>query len=431
MTDKIPKIRVFFWQRSRQRERQRDTVRMCPDGIQALTLRTAQVDETRLVAERSSKARVFLSALVRCLWPINFRWITGWSAHESEVVYSWGILPIGRAPYILELDNPYALTWYQVRLFRLLRPLLRRFLMAERCRAIVCISAACRRNLLAELGAELAPKTRVVYPFIDDYKLELQSEASVLGHNRSESSALQTGLSLEDATLVKFDHESNEQVKLVTFLYVSTSFTLKGGRQLLRAFSNLVATGAAARLVCITRIPADIAIEFDNCHWLVVEPPTLNRKELRERFFATADVFVLPTIQDSFGMVLLEALANRLPIISTNLYAIPEMVNDGQSGLLVSPPFRYFDNQDCAVAAYWNKRIERHIEHGSFADFEQSIFRALLQCMNASFRDQARHAADELFMQRFHPRVRSRAFLEAVRAAIPVNMGHDLDKGGV
>lgn len=49
------------------------------------------------------------------------------------------------------------------------------------------------------------------------------------------------------------------------------------------------------------------------------------------------DLFVLPTLGEGFGLVLLEAMAHRLPIISTNTMAIPEIVAHGETGLLVPP----------------------------------------------------------------------------------------------
>ena len=49
------------------------------------------------------------------------------------------------------------------------------------------------------------------------------------------------------------------------------------------------------------------------------------------------DVFVLPTLGEGFGLVLLEAMSHHLPIISTNTMAIPEIVEDQKTGLLVPP----------------------------------------------------------------------------------------------
>ncbi len=50
-----------------------------------------------------------------------------------------------------------------------------------------------------------------------------------------------------------------------------------------------------------------------------------------------ADIFVFPTKIDVFPLVLLEAMQHRLPIISTCMAAIPDMVKIGVTGFLVEP----------------------------------------------------------------------------------------------
>jgi glycosyltransferase involved in cell wall biosynthesis len=55
------------------------------------------------------------------------------------------------------------------------------------------------------------------------------------------------------------------------------------------------------------------------------------------RHYQQADLFVLPSRRESFGLVLAEAMACGLPVVATTAGAIPEVVEDGATGLLVQP----------------------------------------------------------------------------------------------
>ncbi len=59
-------------------------------------------------------------------------------------------------------------------------------------------------------------------------------------------------------------------------------------------------------------------------------------KDLHDAY-RDASVFVLPTFNDSFAMVVLEAMASGLPVVSTPIGAIPTNVKDGENGYLVKP----------------------------------------------------------------------------------------------
>ena len=57
----------------------------------------------------------------------------------------------------------------------------------------------------------------------------------------------------------------------------------------------------------------------------------------KEEVYRNADIFVLPTfyLNECFPLVVLEAMARSLPVVSTHEGAIPAMVADGETGLIV------------------------------------------------------------------------------------------------
>jgi glycosyltransferase involved in cell wall biosynthesis len=60
---------------------------------------------------------------------------------------------------------------------------------------------------------------------------------------------------------------------------------------------------------------------------------------LKPLYYKAADVFVLPSIMstESFGIVNLEAMACSVPIVASEIGGIPDIVKDGENGLLAQP----------------------------------------------------------------------------------------------
>lgn len=53
--------------------------------------------------------------------------------------------------------------------------------------------------------------------------------------------------------------------------------------------------------------------------------------------YVSARCFCLPTVQEGFGLVFAEAMAAGLPVVACRAAAVPEIVTDGRTGLLVTP----------------------------------------------------------------------------------------------
>lgn len=57
--------------------------------------------------------------------------------------------------------------------------------------------------------------------------------------------------------------------------------------------------------------------------------------EEKEEYWEKADVFAFPTFNETFGLVNLEAMDHKLPVVSTNVGGIPDVVKDGKTGYIV------------------------------------------------------------------------------------------------
>ena len=60
------------------------------------------------------------------------------------------------------------------------------------------------------------------------------------------------------------------------------------------------------------------------------------KKDELKKYYQAADIFVHPTREDIWGLVVNEAMAQGLPVISTNrCIAALELINDGKNGFVV------------------------------------------------------------------------------------------------
>ncbi|MDO8885285.1 glycosyltransferase family 4 protein [Candidatus Oleimmundimicrobium sp.] len=54
-------------------------------------------------------------------------------------------------------------------------------------------------------------------------------------------------------------------------------------------------------------------------------------------WMGASDLFVLPSLSEGFGLVVLEALSSGTPVVASKVGGIPELVKDGENGFLVEP----------------------------------------------------------------------------------------------
>lgn len=355
---------VYFYPHAYMRDRQLDTVRAWPRA-RAINPEVAESRRGEQVSERRALDPASRRAWHHVVPAINLKRRPAGLGRDT-VVYVWGAI-VASGPFITDLDNPYALTGYNARAMALYRGLLGRLLASERCREIRCLSEACRRGLEGLFGAAVAAKARVHYPRL--------------------AKAVEVAKPPDDGC---------------RFLFVATQFEIKGGAALLRAFARVRARAPAARLDMVTHLPPAHAALAQARAGLAVHPADLAREEVAARFLAKADVLVHPTYVESFGMVVLEALAHGLAVIATDVYALPEMVRDGVNGRLLAPPISLWDGGRPGPLFRRPHRAEAMIARLDTSAFEAELAEAMVELATDRERLAAARAASlELFDKRF------------------------------
>ena len=134
----------------------------------------------------------------------------------------------------------------------------------------------------------------------------------------------------------------------VLFMFAGALRSEKGVVQLAQAFSKLTAGHGNAFLAVAGGRELwghrDVDTADQQVRTILAEAMTQRRAFLlgivspttMPSYYAAADVLVLPSIcQEAFGLVILEAFAAGIPVIGARSGGVPELVEDGRTGLLV------------------------------------------------------------------------------------------------
>jgi colanic acid/amylovoran biosynthesis glycosyltransferase len=115
---------------------------------------------------------------------------------------------------------------------------------------------------------------------------------------------------------------------------------VKGQSLLIEACAALIADGVQARVTFVGAGPKREDLEAlaarlgiaDDVHFA----GAVGQDDIRG-YFARASVFCLPSFAEGLPVVLMEAMALGVPVVTTRIMGIPELVIDGETGLLVAP----------------------------------------------------------------------------------------------
>ncbi len=133
------------------------------------------------------------------------------------------------------------------------------------------------------------------------------------------------GTNVDSGTAVSTDDRSGKQI-----LYVGRDWERKGGPLLLEAFKKVRRSDPDATLLVLGEDSPQLDVEG------VTVLGEVSASEVGEQYLRSA-VFCMPTRVEPFGIVFVEALAHGVPVVATPVGALPDIVQDGETGFLVAP----------------------------------------------------------------------------------------------
>lgn len=118
-------------------------------------------------------------------------------------------------------------------------------------------------------------------------------------------------------------------------LFLSNMLPAKGPGVVLDALALVRQKGIA--LDATLAGPGASAELLAACARLGVEHVGAVDERTKHQLYRTHDMFALPTLRDALPLVVLEAMQHGLPVVSTTVGALPELVENGATGYLVPP----------------------------------------------------------------------------------------------
>ncbi len=159
-------------------------------------------------------------------------------------------------------------------------------------------------------------------------------------------------------------------------------YLMRGAKDFLRPARNvkLLMVGDGPYKECLQECAARVGLR-DNIVFAGF------RKDIRN-ILSVIDLFVIPSLQEGFPMVTLEAMAMAKPIVATRIDGITEQITDGVEGILVPPKDpsalaqainKIIDNKELALSfgAAARKRVEREFTVEKMVTETANLFSSL------------------------------------------------------
>jgi glycosyltransferase involved in cell wall biosynthesis len=206
---------------------------------------------------------------------------------------------------------------------------------ARAARFVLCISDFARSQLMPLIPPEQWGKLQILHCGVDLEQFRMARNAKAATRRLEDAKAHEEEL----------DADGHRQTRTgggdrVELLCVARLSAVKGHAILLKVVEELALRGHDVHLNLIGDGPLRGALEELAETMSISNRVTFHGsvgQDVIHRHYAAADVFVLPSFAEGVPVVLMEAMAAKCPVVATRINGIPELIEDGVTGLLVAP----------------------------------------------------------------------------------------------
>ncbi|MDB8460326.1 glycosyltransferase [Turicibacter sanguinis] len=308
-----------------------------PTGIQYINSEEVEYYEinssTKIKIRKIFKSKIFdkLGLIIRLKNPKIF------SSYDISVTYNRFLKT--NKPYIIIIENPTALYHYSLdRGCSLLgKKRLKKYLNDSNLKGFICLSKSCEQTINQLLNYQI-PKNK----FIEQIYPLIPKNSRICDENFT--------------NIIE-----SEEIKC---LFISSQFELKSGQEIIECFKKIKNKKIKLTIVSVVSNIKSETLEF------IKNNPNINLINFNlsfaelENLYATHDILLHLSRQDSSALVVLEALKGGMSILATNQYALKEMVINDYNGYTITPQYEFFTKDNLPNPTVWNNR-----ENTIYSDF--------------------------------------------------------------
>ncbi|MDP2628873.1 MAG: glycosyltransferase family 4 protein, partial [Nanoarchaeota archaeon] len=230
------------------------------------------------------------------------------SSVDSDLIHSTrGVLMTNKKPWVVDVEMAASfvglMNWNSLKK-PIAKMIISKYLSSDYCKKILPYSYAAKKNIEEWIDCKkFKDKIEVVYPAYHSTKVK-----------RKQS----------DEVTLSFICRTSP---------IDLDFYIKGGHDLLKAFQILNKKYDNIHLKIKGSIPKHLQKNLKN---ITFTEENLPREKFYEEFLFKPDIYVQPTLVDTFAIAVIEAMSVGLPVVATNMFAMPEIIQEGHNGFLIN-----------------------------------------------------------------------------------------------
>jgi glycosyltransferase involved in cell wall biosynthesis len=223
---------------------------------------------------------------------------------DINLIYSSGHVIFKDIPWVVDLEFVTHLGGYGFTLFKRYKEKIKKSLESENCKKIMPWTDAGKKTILLTFDSDIIrEKTETVY------------------------------LSVPPKNFVKEYNKDKIKILFVGSQNLPKDFEIKGGKEVFEGFNILNKQYKNLELTARSYLPKRIKAKYSKFRNVKIIDQIIPWDVLEEEF-KSADIFLFPS-HNTPGLAILDAMSYELPVITTDVWANPELVNDGKNGFVI------------------------------------------------------------------------------------------------